>query len=283
MAETLYPPAITREAEDPELEQLAYEITSDLAAASVAGVSYLARKRDAGEKLVKARKRIKHGNWIAWLNRHNIKRTTAFMAIKTYSKCSGSEHLDDVLGEIAESGEEQEKLPEGESPPPEPTGPVHSKKCRLWGDSKDCEACKAQKQTTKSRSSGGLTTRSGGSGRGRFHRSNAPAPKPPREPITLEQVFEHGQACLSQARRLKAASKKVRTIERGDIYRTATGVRNERIAESLLSAAMSLMKIAFPVACLACKGNVNANRNSDPCKGCGGNGYLIGESNGTPG
>lgn len=235
-----------------------------------------------GGVLCKLKTKTPFGQWIPRLKELGISRTSAYEYIQL-SKCSEANisscksMAEAMLQNSISRNEESEDFPasslEGELAPLS-SGPKHSKKCRLWKDSSDCEACEAQQQPTKPRSSGGSVTRSSSSGRGRFNRNSPPPPKP-REPITLEQVFEHGQACLSQAKRAKIMSKKVRAIERGDIYRTATGVRSERIAESLLGAAQSLMKVAFPIACLTCKGDVNANRNSDPCEGCGGKGYLI--------
>lgn len=98
--------------------------------------------------------------------------------------------------------------------------------------------------------------------------------RPPRKPITLEDVFELGTKCLKSFRIIKSQSKKIRGVERDGIYRNGTKTRSEQMAESLLQVANALLASAFPTACVACKGAVNTNEDSEPCPGCNGKGWL---------
>jgi len=66
----LDPPAIVKPAED--LAQLAQQINADHEAGEQARKERLSRFRSAGEKLLKAKKLCKHGQWLKWL-KENVK------------------------------------------------------------------------------------------------------------------------------------------------------------------------------------------------------------------
>lgn len=273
-------PAITSEAEDPEMEQWGYEATSALEAASVAGTSYLARQKEAGEALFKARKKCKAGKWISWLARRNIERTKAFRAIKAYLRCCTVQHLDDAIGELAESGQEQEKLPEGESS--EPGKQFCGRNCRVGIGPSNCKACAKLNQPGRpapapSRSAGvpaAATTAP--------QIATAPAtltaPAPPAAPIVpsvkLEEILGEAETYQKLSKSARILSKKIRKVERSAFYRKATGVRSEPMAESILGISIKLDRTSPKEPCPACGGAVCASEDSEPCKGCGAKGVL---------
>ncbi len=248
-------PAIVIEAETPEMEQWAYEVNSALDAANAEGSSYLSRMKEAGELLTKAKKQCKAGSWIAWLNKHSINRMTAYRAIKAFSKCNTLLHLSDALPDLAEEKEETEI-----ASAPDPNLVYCSRNCRVGIGPSNCKECK-KKRAKESAPASPAQAPSNGS--------------PPPEPVSgIQKILD--QAILHQklAKRVISLSKEIRAIERGEVYRRATGDRTEPLAEFLLSASKKLVSTAPVKICEACHGNFEPNPDSEPCGDCGGKGVL---------
>jgi hypothetical protein len=95
MNRELTPLAIVREAES--LEHLAQQINASHEAGLTATRQGLARFRDAGEALLKAKARCKHGEWLPWLEknvRFSRKTVAAYMRIaEGWAKCNGASHF----------------------------------------------------------------------------------------------------------------------------------------------------------------------------------------------
>lgn len=252
-------PAITNEAEDPEMEQWAYEATAALEAASVGGTAYLARMKDAGELLCKAKKKCKHGKWIPWLIRHNINRMTAFRAIKAFVKCNTMLHLTDALEEISEKGEEQEIS----GPPlPDQAKEYCSRNCRLGLGPAKCKECKKSRAEAANEAAEEAA-------------KNQPVLSPEQiKALKLKSILDGGATHKRLAERLVSFSKKIREIERSDIYRKASGDHAETFAEFLLKASKQIVSTAPIKACVKCDGNIEPNPDSEPCEDCKGKGVL---------
>lgn len=261
MSDTFFPnrPAITREADDPEMEQWAYEATAALEAASVGGIAYLARMKDAGEFLSKAKKKCKHGNWIQWLNRHNINRVTAFRAIKAYSKCFTVKHLEDAVEEIAEKGQEEEIT----APPlPDQSKVYCSRNCRVGLGPSKCKACKKARAEEARKAAEEAKAK-----------QEAMTPEQ-RKALRLKDILDRGLAHQRLAERLVSFSKRIREVERWEIYRKVSGDHSETYAEALLKASKIIASTAPTKACDLCKGEIDPNPDSEPCTDCGGKGVL---------
>lgn len=249
-------PAIVLEAESPELEQLAYEATAALEAASVGGNTYLARLREAGRLLSKAKEQCKHGNWLPWLKKHNISRTSAFRSIKAFSNVPAVEHLDDAIEVIAKKGEEQEK------PLPDQNLVYCGRNCRVGLGPAKCKACEKEraKAAKKAREEA-------------LKRKSLLTPEQIKAQ-KLAEILDRGKRQIELAKSAINLSKRIRQIERWDIYRAKSGDREETFAEALYKAWKQLALNAPSVACGLCKGDVEPNPDSEPCTDCGGRGVL---------
>lgn len=173
----LTPPAIVKSVD--ELSQWAQDIN----AAHLMGESSMKQgakhMRRAGRMLIKAKSRVGHGNWLAWLKK-NVKCTSrtvsSYMAMAR--KSGKSETVSDLNDELKpltdpaiedqeepperEPGIEDEEEPEEEGPAkPESKKTIFCPRCNRVGPVKDCENCAALRG--KSRGTGTTISGSGSS------------------------------------------------------------------------------------------------------------------------
>lgn len=141
---------VNSQAEDPEMEQWAYEATAALEAAHKATTTTLERYKEAGEALIKAKKKCGHGKWLPYLKRHALDRSQTSRAMRinsNWSKCGTVTHLKEALALLAKDEEESEKAKPVEKAP-------LCKRCQNVGPTKDCKACEEAEIEWKSKKKG---------------------------------------------------------------------------------------------------------------------------------
>lgn len=114
------PPSIVR-VHNAELDSLAAKITSALGAGVQATRTALERYKEAGEALLQAKARCRHGEWLPWLAAHAIDRFESARAMRiasNWAKCATLPHLSEAL-KMLSAGEE-----DGPITQPRPTGAV---------------------------------------------------------------------------------------------------------------------------------------------------------------
>lgn len=144
------PPSVSKQAEDPEMTQWAYEATAAIDAADKAAKNTLERYKEAGEALAKAKKKCGHGKWIPWLKRNGISTRTAGRALKVFAswaKLANLANLSEAMKVMADAGEESEKTK------PVEVAPLCDG-CQRKGPRKDCKACEEIEAEWKSKKNG---------------------------------------------------------------------------------------------------------------------------------
>lgn len=147
---SLTPPAISKQAEDAEMQQLAYEAAAAIEAADKATKNTLERYKEAGEALAKAKKKCGHGKWLPWLKTHGIDLWKAARAIRVssnWAKLGTAPNLKEALKTLADPGEETEKAK------PVEVAPL-CRRCQNVGPAKDCKACEEAEAEWKSQKKG---------------------------------------------------------------------------------------------------------------------------------
>jgi hypothetical protein len=141
----------TIHAEDPEMQQWAFEASSAIEAADKATKNTLERYREAGEALAKAKKKGGHGKWMAWLKRHGIAPRTAGRAIKIasmWTKLANLANLTEAFKVMADAPEETEKAKPVEIAP-------LCKRCQNVGPTTNCKGCEEAEIEWKASRKGG--------------------------------------------------------------------------------------------------------------------------------
>ncbi len=261
MAAEVNPPVINRQAEDPEMQQWAFEALAALEAGKVAGRMCLERHKEAGEALIKAKRKCGYGKWLSWLRTNKIDRFDAARSMRA-AKCAELHIWKNGVKVLTDDGEEQEKL----DPSVQVQKQFCSRDCRLGVGPAKCKACaKLNKVVWTDEEPPPPKT----------DVPDAPAAKPVVPSPKLGKILAQAEVYGKLAKRTRQLSKRIRQVERSDIYRMITGSKAEKLADALLNVSTVLVKAEPKEPCPDCGGaSVNASEDSVPCKGCNGKGVL---------
>jgi Protein of unknown function (DUF3102) len=139
-------PAIVRDAADPALEQLAFEINSAHEAGERSARNGLDRFKEAGEALLKAKERLPHGEWLPWLGK-NVKfseRTVRrYMALASGWEKIKSVIVADLTAALRLLAEDPDAKPKkGKKATPAQPFLKLCRPCRTYGAKAGCKECK---------------------------------------------------------------------------------------------------------------------------------------------
>jgi hypothetical protein len=277
----LYPPNITRESEDPEMEQWAYVATSALEAGHKAAITTQSRYQEAGEALIKAKAKCGHGNWLSWLKRYKISRTSALRAMRIASKCATVAHLDEAVEVLSSPEEESEKVKPADEPADKP--PL-CKRCRNVGTVQDCKACEEAAEAWRRSRRGTKDGRKANEQADPQEKASddeetGTQVSPEDEyPPRLRPLFEKQQVFKKLSAYYKAGIPLAKALEQSEAYALAhNGQPRKENSAFLQEAAEELDAITPECVCPICKGveaSPDNDDGEDSCKKCRGKGYL---------
>ncbi len=178
MANLFDPPAIVAES-TAEMDQLAWEAKAAIEKAEQEIGKSIACYSSAGNALHQARAKCKRGQWLPWLDKQGIPRTSAYRAIKIWENreiCHSAANLREALRFMADAKEEAEAVQQDTSKLV--ANGLLCKACRMAGKrvpTPGCKKCAERNKPDKPAPTGATTAPTGAA-------SPPSPPEPAREP-----------------------------------------------------------------------------------------------------